>query len=308
LPSNVARGRELAPLYLEEDRMPRSVRSHLSYANVVATFALVFAMGGTAIAAKRYLITSTGQISPKVLKKLTGKTGPRGASGPKGAKGVVGASGPAGAAGAAGAAGGTGATGATGPAGGEGKEGKAGTEGKQGDEGREGREGREGKEGAGLTEPERETLKMLLEHLSYSEAGVDGKPTVRFSGVNVQVLAGAKENETTGLGNLIVGNDEGTKLQTGSNNLVVGGEQEFTSFGASLGGFDNKALAEYTGAWGHDNTANGAGASVSGGEKNDAEAEWAAVLGGFENIAKGKFSTVIGSEKEEAEHQGEVVP
>jgi len=306
--------------------MPRSVRSHLSYANVVATFALVFAMGGTAIAAKRYLITSTGQISPKVLKKLTGKTGPRGASGPKGAKGVVGASGPAGAAGAAGAAGGTGATG---PAGGEGKEGgagkdgvpgeegkegKAGAEGKQGDEGREGKEGREGregkegKEGAGLTEPERETLKMLLEHLSYSEAGVDGKPTVRFSGVNVQVLAGAKENETTGLGNLIVGNDEGTKLQTGSNNLVVGGEQEFTSFGASLGGFDNKALAEYTGAWGHDNTANGAGASVSGGEKNDAEAEWAAVLGGFENIAKGKFSTVVGGEKEEAEYQGQVVP
>ena len=40
-----------------------SIRKHLSYANVVATFALVFAMGGSAIATKHYLITSTKQIT-----------------------------------------------------------------------------------------------------------------------------------------------------------------------------------------------------------------------------------------------------
>jgi hypothetical protein len=53
--------------------MSLSIRKHLSYANVVATIALVFAMSGSALAAKHYLITSTNQISPKVLKKLAGK-------------------------------------------------------------------------------------------------------------------------------------------------------------------------------------------------------------------------------------------
>jgi hypothetical protein len=42
----------------------------LSYANVVATLALVRAMSGGAIAATHYLITSTKQISPRGLKKL----------------------------------------------------------------------------------------------------------------------------------------------------------------------------------------------------------------------------------------------
>jgi hypothetical protein len=41
-----------------------SIRKHLSYANIVATLALVFAMGGSAIAAKHYLINSTRQINP----------------------------------------------------------------------------------------------------------------------------------------------------------------------------------------------------------------------------------------------------
>jgi hypothetical protein len=41
-----------------------------SYANVVATLALVLAMSGGALAASHYLITSTKQISPRVLKKL----------------------------------------------------------------------------------------------------------------------------------------------------------------------------------------------------------------------------------------------
>ena len=74
----------------------------LSYANVTATLALVFAMSGGALAAKHYLIKSTGQISPKVLKKLkgnTGKTGPGGAQGATGATGAKGETGPKGEAG-----------------------------------------------------------------------------------------------------------------------------------------------------------------------------------------------------------------
>lgn len=74
-----------------------SIRRRLSYANIVATLALLFAMSGGALAASHYLITSTKQISPKVLKKLKGNAGP------KGATGAAGPAGPAGAAGAAGA-------------------------------------------------------------------------------------------------------------------------------------------------------------------------------------------------------------
>jgi hypothetical protein len=89
-----------------------SIRRHMSYANVVATLALFLAVsGGAAYAASHYLITSTKQIKPSVLKSLTGKPGPAGPAGPAGAAG-------------AGSAGSSGPPGSTGP------EGKAGALGK----------------------------------------------------------------------------------------------------------------------------------------------------------------------------------
>jgi hypothetical protein len=72
------------------------MRKRLTYANVTATLALVFAMSGGALAAKHYLINSTKQINPKVLKKLHGKPGPQGARGIQGAQGTPGIQGPAG--------------------------------------------------------------------------------------------------------------------------------------------------------------------------------------------------------------------
>src|SRR5437763_16587897 len=62
-----------------------------SPAMAVALFALFFAMGGGAYAAKHYLITSTKQISPKVLKALKGKAGKPGAAGATGPAGPAGA-------------------------------------------------------------------------------------------------------------------------------------------------------------------------------------------------------------------------
>ncbi len=74
-------------------------RIHASPATVIASVALVFAMTGGAYAAKKYLITSTKQISPKVLKSLKGANGQTGAQGSPGAAGAQGTQGPAGAAG-----------------------------------------------------------------------------------------------------------------------------------------------------------------------------------------------------------------
>lgn len=102
------------------------LRRRLTYANVAMTLALVFAMSGGAYAAGKYLITSTKQISPKVLKSLQGKAGPAGAIG---ATGATGAAGPAGSAGPAGPQGPKGETGATGTNGAAGKNGENGKEG-----------------------------------------------------------------------------------------------------------------------------------------------------------------------------------
>jgi hypothetical protein len=86
-------------------------RGHLTYANVAATLALVFSMSGGALAATHYLISSTKQISPKVLKQLKGNAGPAGAAGKIGAPGEKGPSGPPGEKGPAGANGGNGSNG-----------------------------------------------------------------------------------------------------------------------------------------------------------------------------------------------------
>ena len=67
-----------------------------SPALIVALAALTVSMTGSAIAAQRYLITSTKQISPKVLRKLQGHTGATGATGSAGIQGEPGATGPAG--------------------------------------------------------------------------------------------------------------------------------------------------------------------------------------------------------------------
>lgn len=72
------------------------MRKRLTYANVAATMALVFSMSGGAIAANHYLVSSTKQISPKVLKKLKGATGKPGATGSTGLRGLQGKEGPAG--------------------------------------------------------------------------------------------------------------------------------------------------------------------------------------------------------------------
>src|ERR1700754_3206272 len=77
-------------------RAIRAIGGRITYANVTATLALVLAMSGGALAAKHYLINSTKQINPKVLKKLHGAKGARGLIGPTGSVGPQGGPGPEG--------------------------------------------------------------------------------------------------------------------------------------------------------------------------------------------------------------------
>lgn len=110
--------------------MLTAIRKRITYTNLAVTAALVFAMSGSAYAANRYLITSTKQISPKVLKTLKGASGQNGAPG---AQGPAGPAGPTGATGPQGPAGPVGEAGSTGAPGTNGANGKNGTNGKNGE-------------------------------------------------------------------------------------------------------------------------------------------------------------------------------
>jgi hypothetical protein len=93
------------------------LRTRFGIPGVISVLALVLAMAGGAYAAKKYVITSTSQIKPSVLKSLQGAAGSAGAPGVKGDNGSQGA---------------TGGQGSKGDLGAEGKEGKQGKEGKAG--------------------------------------------------------------------------------------------------------------------------------------------------------------------------------
>ena len=124
----------------------QALRKQLGAAGLaVSVVALVFGMTSGAFAAK-YLITSTNQIKPSVLKKLKG---PKGATGAAGAQGPAGPQGPAGTNGKDGTNGTDGAKGATGPTGPTG----VGAAGPTGPTGSTGVTGPTGPTGAGATGP-----------------------------------------------------------------------------------------------------------------------------------------------------------
>jgi len=126
--------------------MFHTIRKHLSYANVAATLALVFALTGGAVAASSHggrsapsnatALGGRGSTGGRASDRLTASTakskgtkgprGPRGSQGPAGKNGAAGATGPAGPAGAAGAKGEKGELGAPGATGEEGVPGKPG--------------------------------------------------------------------------------------------------------------------------------------------------------------------------------------
>jgi hypothetical protein len=122
--------------------------------------------------------------------------------------------------------------------------------------------------------------------------------TLRFTGVNVQVVDGTGETDgpVTGLGNLIIGyaEDSGDRNdRDGSHNLIVGPEHTWTSFGGLVAGFENAIRGEYsTVSGGGANVATGRRSAVHGGNANVASARYAAICGGQANAA-GEATAVV---------------
>jgi hypothetical protein len=86
---------------------------HPSPALIIASIAMILALTGSAVAAGHFILTSTKQISPNVLRSLKGKRGARGYRGPSGTRGATGPVG-TGVTGPRGVTGATGSTGSTG--------------------------------------------------------------------------------------------------------------------------------------------------------------------------------------------------
>jgi hypothetical protein len=206
--------------------MTSLIRRHLTYANVVATMALLFAMGGSALAADQfaspaktkskeftappkskefsYLITSISQISPRVQADLKGTegVGPAGPAGATGTPGTPGAPGSQGTPGLSGTPGSQGIEGIQGKEGTEGKPGEQGVRGEKGEPGEQGVRGEKGETGSQgepglslLSKSEQETLKSILPYIKFVASGVGGKPTIQISGANVQIVNGEVSTE-----------------------------------------------------------------------------------------------------------------
>ena len=154
--------------------MFQTIRKHLSYANVAATMALVFALTGGAFAATSQSggggssgAKAAASVTPLAHAAKKKKAAPKGIPGPRGPKGETGAPGATGPTGGAGPAGPAGAKGETGPAG-------SGTQGEKGVQGEKGLQGEKGEPGeTGFTEKlpsgKTETGEIGFEHENPAE-------------------------------------------------------------------------------------------------------------------------------------------
>jgi Grass antifreeze beta roll len=152
------------------------------------------------------------------------------------------------------------------------------------------------------------------------------KHEIFITGANLHIVNGLGSIDCTdgegneipdcpnGLGNLIVGYNEprpdAENIRTGSHNVVVGQQHNFSrlgglvvgdlntisgDFAAVSGGQANTASGEFSAvSGGQSNTASGEFSVVSGGQSSTASGELSAVSGGFVNTASGRFSVVSG--------------
>jgi hypothetical protein len=129
----------------------------------------------------------------------------------------------------------------------------------------------------------------------------DAANEVVITGANLRIVNGlGSTNTTNGLGNLIVGYNEPRQfdlpdIRTGSHNVVVGREHNFSRFGGLVVGLHSEISGDYASVSGGTfNTASGSGSSVSGGLGTTASGDFASVSGGTAIRASGDYASVSG--------------
>jgi hypothetical protein len=156
-----------------------------------------------------------------------------------------------------------------------------------------------------------DTLITLQDKLRYVTAVTtqDGLTEVVITGANLRIVNGLGSTDCTdeqgnpipdcpnSLGNLIVGYNEPrpfeSNTRTGSHNVLVGKQHNFSSFGGLVVGHFNEVSGEF--------------ASVSGGSNNMASGTMSAVHGGNGNTASGWEAVVSGGQANTASELRSVV-
>jgi hypothetical protein len=163
-------------------------------------------------------------------------------------------------------------------------------------------------------------------HVETEKVNFLAGPHLIIEGANVHVRSGSGNTvddcgtgspgfpncgSLTGLGNLIVGYNEGAtfggdrppkpEIRTGSHNLVVGDHHTYSSFGGFIaGGYNKVSGANASVSGGTGNRASGSISSICGGQGNTASNYGSSVSGGRRNVASGFVSSVSGGDSREA--------
>jgi hypothetical protein len=183
-------------------------------------------------------------------------------------------------------------------------------------------------QGGGLT-PEQEEI---LSYMSIVDVPIDDAgntvPTVRFSGINVQIVngTGSTDGAVNGLGNLVIGYQEVRNTvpgpgcdnssmpdfcendRTGSHNLAIGKWHNYRQNAGLLAGSRNSTFANFSAALGLENSAEAIATTITGGLRNRAIGITSSVSGGTRNVSDGATSTVSGGENFVAAQNGSHVP
>eukprot|EP00457_Paulinella_chromatophora_P003089 gb/GEZN01003094.1/.p1 GENE.gb/GEZN01003094.1/~~gb/GEZN01003094.1/.p1 ORF type:complete len:657 (+),score=72.79 gb/GEZN01003094.1/:32-2002(+) len=131
-----------------------------------------------------------------------------------------------------------------------------------------------------------------------------------ISNCNLHVRSGMGSTSTApnGLGNVIVGYNEGSAAKTGSHNVVIGPQHTYTSYGGIVTGDFNQILAPYAAVVaGQRNIASGVASAVVAGEANCASGPQSSVTGGRDNKARGMQASVSGGDSNRAVGDGSSV-
>jgi hypothetical protein len=178
------------------------------------------------------------------------------------------------------------------------------------------------------TAPEAQKKKKLEERVAALEDLLqpfsrDGNE-VFITGANLHIVNGLEDTTTAnGAGNLIVGYNElrpvGGDVRTGSHNIVVGWQNNFSSSGGAVIGAGNSITEDFASVFGGSgNVASGLGSTVcgglfniasgiesvvSGGQVNEAAGIRSSISGGNSNIASGFSSSVSGGLERTAEEE-----